>query len=78
MREIQALPRRNSVFFFHLSDTPGFAPGSQLFKRSTGALHCTGTVARRLPGGYPRYPIRFSSSQGRQNYKKYNSKSGAL
>jgi hypothetical protein len=37
-------------FSFNKATPHGFVPSSQLFKRTTGALHCTGTVARDISG----------------------------
>jgi hypothetical protein len=63
--------------FLSKSDTPGFAPWRQLFKPTTGALHCTGTVAGAFPEGIAKIsdPVLLLR---RQDYKNYNSKSGAL
>ncbi|WP_409297278.1 hypothetical protein, partial [Pseudomonas sp. KCJK8993] len=68
----------NLSFSFKQATLRVFAPSSQLFKRTTGALHCTGTVARGISDGYSRNIWFGSATQGRRNYKNYNSKSGAL
>lgn len=73
----QLTSRRNSVFFFQNSDTLRFCPRRCLPRLTIGALHCTGTVA----GGIFRRISKISDPVlllRRQDYKNYNSKSGAL
>jgi hypothetical protein len=64
-------------FSFKKATPSGFAPWRQLPRLTIGALHCTGTVA----GGIFRRISKISDPVlllRRQDYKNYNSKSGAL
>lgn len=65
------------TFSFINATPPDFAPCRQLPRLTIGALHCTGTVAE----GIFRRVSQISDpvlQLRRQDYKNYNSKSGAL
>jgi hypothetical protein len=64
-------------FTFNKATLAGFAPRRRLPRLTIGALHCTGTVAEGLFRGMSLSLTRFCCHR-RQDYKNYNSKSGAL
>ncbi len=64
-------------FSFKKATPLSFAPRRQLPRLTIGALHCTGTVAEGLFRGMSWILTRFCRPR-RQDYKNYNSKSGAL